>query len=169
MVWYWNKSFVFAWSRLRTLRANVSRKQNRTEVYLCPGLNAVTNFTIFRKFRSFRKFRNFRNSRNFGRGFPATLWINFVDFFNGLANYRKFRSFRKFRNFRNSRNFGRGFPATLWINFVNSVNGLRKFRSFRSCVKSWTLLQKSRFIFRDVNRSIANIQSLDAGDHATNN
>ena len=29
--------------------------------------------------------------------------------------------------------------------------------------------QKSRFIFRDVNRSIANIQRLDAGDHTTNN
>ena len=102
-------------------------------------------FHPLRKFRSFRKFCNFRNSRNFGRGFPATLWINFVDFANGLANYRKFRSFRNFRDFRNSRNFGRGFPATLWINFVDFVNGLakyRNFRSFRSCVQSWTLLWK---------------------------
>ena len=45
-------------------------------------------FHPLHKFRSFRKFRNFRNSRNFERGFPATLWINFVDFVNGLANYR---------------------------------------------------------------------------------
>ena len=32
-----------------------------SNLFLCPGLNAVTNFTSFRKFRSFRSFRNFRN------------------------------------------------------------------------------------------------------------
>ena len=62
--------------------------------------------------------------RNFRWPFPATLWINFVDFVSGLVNYCKFRSFRKFRNFRNFRKFRWAFPATFWINFVDFVNSL---------------------------------------------
>ena len=90
----------------------------------------IVNFAVFVNFV-------FRNSRNLGQGLPATLWINYIDFVSGLANYRKFR------NFRNSRNFRWDFPVTLWINFVDIVSGVanyRKFRSFRNCVQSWTLL-----------------------------
>ena len=98
----------------------------RWSIYVCELIHiwtAVVDESEECKFRSFRKFRNFLN---FWWAFPVTLWINFVDFVGGLANYRKFR------NMCNSRNFRWDFPATFWISFVDFVNSLANYGKFCS-------------------------------------
>ena len=86
-------------------------------------------------YRNFHSYQQIRHFPNLWWAFPATLWINFIDFVSGMANYRKFRSFRKFRNFRNFCNFWWVFPATLWIHFVDIVSGLANYRKFCSFCK----------------------------------